>query len=247
MNAPCACSILTRMSEPTSATAFAPSRTSLVARGARLGLPIFLGYMPVGAAFGLAATAVGFTVAQATACSALVLAGAGQFIGVAALASGGNLVAALVATGVVNLRYLLFSATMAPHLKGVPRWHQVLLAHTLTDETFAVNIDDARAGRAERFSMTGVGLVSWVGWTLGTLIGAAAGSAIGDPSRWGVEFAMPAMFVALLVGQATGRRELIAGGLAATLALALSAVLAGQWPVVAAAIVAATVMTAVSK
>jgi predicted branched-subunit amino acid permease len=58
---------------------------------------------------------------------------------------------------------------------------------------------------------------------------------------------MPAMFVALLVGQATGRRELIAGGLAATLALALSAVLAGQWPVVAAAIVAATVMTAVSK
>jgi 4-azaleucine resistance transporter AzlC len=247
MNAPCACSILTRMSEPTSATAFAASRTSLVARGARLGLPIFLGYLPVGAAFGLAATAVGFTVAQATACSALVLAGAGQFIGVAALASGGNLVAALVATGVVNLRYLLFSATMAPHLKGVPRWHQVLLAHTLTDETFAVNIDDARAGRAERFSMTGVGLVSWVGWTLGTLIGAAAGSAIGDPSRWGVEFAMPAMFVALLVGQATGRRELIAGGLAATLALALSAVLAGQWPVVAAAIVAATVMTAVSK
>lgn len=212
-------------------------------RGARLGLPIFLVYMPVGMAFGLAATAAGFTFAQATACSALALAGAGQFIGVAALAGSGNLAAALIATGVVNLRYLLFSATLAPHLKGVPRWQQLLLAHTLTDETFAVNIADARAGRADRFSMTGVGLISWFGWTLGTAIGAAAGSAIGDPSKWGVDFAMPAMFIALLVGQITRRREFVAGALAAVLALALSAWLPGQWPVVAGAIAAATVMT----
>ena len=240
-----ACSILTRMLLPTAITSPAPTRRSLLLRGARLGLPIFLGYMPVGAAFGLAATAAGFTVAQATACSALVLAGAGQFIGLAALTASGNLAAALVATGVVNLRYLLFSATMAPHLKGVPRWQQVALAFTLTDETFAVNIADARKGRADRFSMTGVGAVAWIGWTLGTAIGATAGSALGDPSRWGVDFAMPAMFVALLVGQATGRREVIAGALAAATALALSTVMPGQWPVVVAAIAAATVMTAV--
>jgi 4-azaleucine resistance transporter AzlC len=240
------CSILTRM--PLSHTAeLAPTRRSLLLRGARLGLPIFLVYVPVGAAFGLAATAAGFTFAQATACSALVLAGAGQFIGVAALASSGNLAAALVATGVVNLRYLLFSATLAPHLKGVPRWQQLLLAHTLTDETFAVNIADARAGRAERFSMTGVGLISWVGWTLGTALGAAVGSALGDPSKWGVDFAMPAMFVALLVGQITRRRELVAGALAAVTALGLSTVLPGQWPLVVASIAAATVMTAAPR
>ncbi|HEY5517569.1 MAG TPA: AzlC family ABC transporter permease [Coriobacteriia bacterium] len=228
---------------PSHAVDIAPTRHSLLMRGARLGLPIFLVYMPVGMAFGLAATAAGFTFAQATACSALALAGAGQFIGVAALAGSGNLAAALIATGVVNLRYLLFSATLAPHLKGVPRWQQLLLAHTLTDETFAVNIADARVGRADRFSMTGVGLISWFGWTLGTAIGAAAGSAIGDPSKWGVDFAMPAMFIALLVGQITRRREFVAGALAAVLALVLSAWLPGQWPVVAGAIAAATVMT----
>jgi 4-azaleucine resistance transporter AzlC len=222
------------------------SRSARLLRGARLGLPVFLGYVPVGAAFGLAATAAGFTVVQATACSALVLAGAGQFIGLAALASG-NLAAALVATGVVNLRYVLFSATMAPYMHDVPRWNQSLLAFTLTDETFAINIADAREGKADRFSMLGVGVISWVGWTFGTLSGALAGSAIGDPSRWGVDFAMPAMFTALLVGQLTGRRELIAAALAAVSALALSTVLPGQWPVVAAAIVAATVMTAVPR
>ncbi|HEY5549330.1 MAG TPA: AzlC family ABC transporter permease [Coriobacteriia bacterium] len=216
-------------------------------RGAKLGLPVFLGYVPVGAAFGLAATAAGFTITQATACSALVLAGAGQFIGLAALTSSGNLVAALIATGVVNLRYVLFAATISPHLRKVPRWNQVLLAFTLTDETFAINIGDARAGRADRFSMLGVGLISWTGWTLGTLVGATAGSALGDPSKWGVDFAMPAMFVALLVGQITRRRELIAGALAAVTALALSLVLPGQWPVVVAAITAATVMTAVPR
>lgn len=239
------CSILTRMSEATAMPSQAPSRKALLMRGVRLGSPIFLVYMPVGIAFGLAATAAGFTFLQATACSLLALAGAGQFIGVNVLATGGGLVAALVATGVVNLRYLLFSATLAPHLKGVSRGHQVLLAHTLTDETFAVNIADARAGRADRFSMTGVGLVSWFGWTLGTAIGAAAGTAVGDLSKWGVDFAMPAMFIALLVGQVTGRRELVAGTLAAAAALALSLVLPGQWPVVVGAMVAATVMTVV--
>jgi 4-azaleucine resistance transporter AzlC len=224
----------------------APSAAASALRGVRLGTPVFAGYVPVGAAFGLAATAAGFTVIQAIACSALVLAGAGQFIGLAAIA-GGNLAAALVATGVVNLRYVLFSATLSPYLTDVPRWNQALLAFTLTDETFAINIADAREGKADRYSMLGVGGVSWVGWTLGTIAGALAGSAIGNPSAWGVDFAMPAMFTALLVGQVTGRRELVAGGLAAVTALALSTVLPGQWPVVAAAVTAATVMTVAAR
>jgi 4-azaleucine resistance transporter AzlC len=208
-------------------------------------MPVFLGYLPVGAAFGLAAASKGFTVLQAVSCSASVIAGAGQFIGLAALASG-SLAAALIATGVVNLRYLLFSATMAPYLADVPRWQQGLLAFTLTDETFAINIADAREGRADAYSMLGVGAIAWLGWTLGTLAGSLAGSAIGNPENWGVGFAMPAMFTALLVGQLTGRREWIAGGIAAVSALLLAQVLPGQWPVVAAAVVAATVM-AVTK
>jgi 4-azaleucine resistance transporter AzlC len=215
-------------------------------RGVRLGMPIFLGYAPVGAAFGIAAVAAGFTVVQATACSALVIAGAGQFIGLAAIA-GGNLLAALISTTVVNLRYLLFSATMAPHVSEAPGWNKALLAFTLTDETFALNMTDAREGRADRFSMLGVGAISWLGWTAGTLAGALAGSAIGDPNRWGVGFAMPAMFTALLVGQLTGRRGYVAAGLAAAAALALSAVLPGQWPIVAATVAAATVMTVVTR
>jgi 4-azaleucine resistance transporter AzlC len=231
-------------------TANAPERHDRLAhfsRGARLGLPIFLGYMPIGMAFGLAATAGGFTAWQAVACSGLVIAGAGQFIAVAALKTGAGILGALVATGIVNLRYVLFSATMTPHVRAEDPWAKLGLAFTLTDETFAINIADLREGTADRYSMLGVGAVSWVGWTLGTAIGALAGSAIGDPTAWGVQFAMPAMFTALLVGQLTGRREMLAALLAAVLALVLSAVLPGQWSVVAGAVAAATVMTAVAR
>lgn len=221
-----------------------PTAAARFLRGVGLGMPVFLGYVPLGAAFGLMAVAAGFSVLQATACSALVIAGAGQYLAIRMI-PGGDLAATLLATGVVNLRYLLFSATMAPYLAGVPRWHQGLLAFTLTDETFAINAADAREGRADRFSMLGVGVVSWVGWTLGTLVGALAGSAIGDPNAWGVSFALPAMFTALLVGQLTGRREFIAAGLAAVVALALSMAIPRDWALVTAAMVAATVMTAV--
>jgi branched chain amino acid efflux pump len=219
---------------------------SRFARGVRLGMPVFLGYMPLGAAFGLMAVAAGFDAVQATACSALVIAGAGQYLAIRMI-PGGDLAATLIATGVVNMRYLLFSATMAPHMSGVPRWHQALLAFTLTDETFAINAADAREGRADRFSMLGVGAISWLGWTLGTLLGALAGGAIGDPNTWGVAFALPAMFTALLVGQLTGRREYAAAGLAAVVALALSLVIPRDWALVAAAMTAATVMMAVSR
>jgi 4-azaleucine resistance transporter AzlC len=209
-------------------------------------MPVFLGYVPIAAAFGLAATSKGFSVLQSVACSAFVFAGAGQFIGLAALA-GGSLAAALIATGVLNLRHLLFSATTAPHLADVPRRQQWMVAFMLTDEVFAVNIADAREGRADVYSMLGVGLIAWLGWVLGTLAGALAGGAIGNPEMWGVGFAMPAMFIALLVGQLTGRREFIAGGVAAGAALLLANVLPGQWPVVAAAVLAATVMAVTER
>lgn len=215
-------------------------------RGLRLGMPIFLGYLPVGLAFGIVAKTAGFTVLQAVACSALALAGAGQFVGASLVQSGAGLASILVTNAVINLRYLLFGATIAPHLSRAPLWRQALLAQTLTDETFAVNVVDLRAGRGTPSSMTGVGLVSWVAWVGATAVGALATSAIGDPSAWGIDYAMPAMFTALLVGQIEDRRHLLAAALAVILTLLFAAVLPGSWFLVAASVTAATVVSVVS-
>ena len=72
-------------------------------------MPIFLGYLPVGLAFGIVARTAGFTVPQAVVCSAIALAGAGQFVGVSLVTAGADLVSILITNAIINLRYLLFA------------------------------------------------------------------------------------------------------------------------------------------
>lgn len=228
---------------PTAGTAAASLR-----RGARLGLPVLLGYVPIGAAFGIVATtAAGLTPLETAACSALVFAGSGQFIAARMLAAGAGALPILVATAVVNLRHVLFAATMAPHVRTVRPATLLGIGFTLTDEVFAVNATDAHEGRADGASMLAAGFTAWSGWLAGTALGAWGASLIGDPSRWGVDFAMPAMFTALLVGQLTGKRAAAAGVAAAMMALAFSTAMPREWAVIAASMAAATMATAVDR
>ncbi len=215
-------------------------------RGVRLGSPIFLGYMPVGIAFGVLATTIGFSASQAIVCSATALAGAGQFIALNLMRDRADVLAVVAATTVVNLRYVLFAATLSPHLRGMPASKQALLAFTLTDETFAVNVSDRRSGASTGASMAGVGAIAWTGWVTGTALGALAAGWIGDPSTWGMDFAMPAMFTALLIALAEDRRHVAVAAIGAALAVGLPA-LAGvgiaipsSWLIVIASVGAAT-------
>lgn len=240
---------LSREESDTSPTADAPMRR--FGRGASLGLPIFLGYVPVGLAFGVLAERLGFTTLQAVICSATALAGAGQFIALSVLSSGATAFAAIVATAVVNLRYVLFSTTMSPYLKGVAPSKQAFLAFTLTDETFAVNIADRRRGLSTVGSMAGVGAIAWTGWVLGTVLGAAGSSWIGNPERWGMDFAMPAMFAALFVALAENRRHVATGLVSGVAVLVLPLVSGGaidtSWSIVLASLAGATIATAVFR
>lgn len=190
-------------------------------RGLKAGAPIFLGYVPVGAAFGILARQLGFGTVEAVICSATALAGAGQFIALSLLAGGATAAATIAATAVVNMRYVLFSTTIAPHLKDASLAARAWLAFTLTDETFAVNLAERRAGRQSIGSMAGVGVIAWCGWVLGTAFGAAGSDLVNDPSSWGVDFAMPAMFAALFVALAEDRRHVLVGALSGAVVLAL--------------------------
>ena len=234
-----------------SATPAPASARSRFWRGTELGSPIFLGYVPLGMAFGILARTVGFSTLEAVLCSATALAGAGQFIALAVLAGGGGVAAVLVATTIVNLRYVLFAATLSPYLHGVSVPKQAGIAFTLTDETFAVNIAEHRLGLSSSASMLGVGFIAWLGWVLGTFAGAWGADRIGDPSRFGVGFAMPAMFVALFIALAEDWRHvatgIFAGGLVLILPVLSSAGLpiASSWFLVIASMVSATVAAAV--
>jgi 4-azaleucine resistance transporter AzlC len=222
-------------------------------RGVKLGLPIFLGYVPAGMAFGILARAVGFSVFQAALCSATALAGAGQFIALDVIKAAGTVAAVLVATSVVNLRYVLFGSTLSPYLHRAPTGMQGILAFSLTDETFAVNITDLREGRATLQSMAGVGAIAWTGWVLGTAIGATGAGFIGDANRFGVQFAMPAMFTALFVALAEDARQVAIGLVGAAIVVGLPLLsslgigVSQGWYVVIASMLAATIGTAVFR
>lgn len=191
-------------------------------RGVKLGAPVFLGYFPVGMAFGILAHKQGFSFLEAVLCSALALAGAGQFIALAVLAAGGSATTTLIATGIVNLRYVLFAATLSPYLKRIGISKLLWPGYTLTDETFAINVADLRENKATVGSMNGVGLVSWSGWVLGTAVGVPLAGLIGNPNAWGLDFAMPAMFAALFVTLADNRRQIITGAVSAAIVIALA-------------------------
>ena len=216
-------------------------------RGLRLGLPIFLGYAPIGAAFGIVARGLGFSPLQATICSGTALAGAGQLIALQLLGAGAGAAAVVLTTAIVNLRYVLFGAALSQHATGMSLRQQAFLAFTLTDETFAVNIDDGRRGQADFASMAGVGVIAWSGWVLGTAAGALLAGVIGDPTRFGVQFAMPAMFTALLVAQAEDRTHVLTAVAAAPFAVVLMVALPDPWYLIIAPVLAATVATAVTR
>lgn len=240
---------------PSSSGLATPSngRISRLRRGVGLGLPIFLGYAPVGVAFGIVARSEGWSTLQAVVCSATAIAGAGQFIGLSVLSAGSGVLAALSAVAVVNLRYVLFGSTLSPHLSKSALHHQAFLGFTLTDETFAVNVADIKAGTASPASMAGVGAIAWCGWVLGTLVGAAGAGWISDPSKWGVEFAMPAMFTALFVALADDWRHVVTGAFAAAVVICLPLLGQAGIPVpesayvIVGSIVASIVATAVFK
>lgn len=224
-----------------------PSQRARFVRGLKLGLPIFLGYAPIGAAFGIVARGLGFTPLQAAVCSGTALAGAGQLIALQLLGAGAGVAAVVFTTAIVNLRYILFGAALSQHVTGMPLLRQAFLAYTLTDETFAVNIDDSRRETASFASMAGVGVIAWAGWVLGTTVGALAAGAIGDPTRFGVQFAMPAMFTALLVAQAEDRTHVLTAVVAAIFAIGLMLILPDPWYLIVAPILAATVATVVHR
>jgi 4-azaleucine resistance transporter AzlC len=232
---------------PRAGHAHGTSVRSRFLRGTELGFPIFLGYVPVGIAFGILARTTGFSTFEAVICSATALAGAGQFIALAVLATGAGVAGVLVATTIVNLRYVLFAATLSPYLRGMSTPKQAGIAFTLTDETFAVNIAEHRLGLSSSASMLGVGFIAWVGWVLGTFLGAWGADWIGDPSRFGVGFAMPAMFTALFIALAEDGRHVATGILAGGVVLLLPVLssagipIGSSWFLVIASMVSATV------
>ena len=194
--------------------------------GCRDEAPLQLGVIPFGMLYGIGALAVGMPVWLAQLTSMLVFAGAAQLVIVQMLgAAAGALPMGLTAV-LLNLRHMLYSASVAEHVRHLPRRWRVLLAYLLTDEAYAVAI--LRYARPvgpgpdlRHWYFLGCGLTLWGCWQLSTALGIAFGARI--PPEWDIDFAVPLTYIALLTLLVKERAGQAAALVAALAVLALAA------------------------
>lgn len=224
-----------------SATLPAANRTeSPLASAFRQALPIILGYVPVGFAYGVLAQKSGLSGINTVLMSVLVFAGSAQLIAVGLFAAAASPLTIVATTFIVNLRHLLMSAALAPYLRKWSKPQLALFSYEMTDETFALHAGRFAKGETAPLETFGINVIAQSAWVGGTALGLAASTLITDIRPIGLDYALPAMFIALLLGQLKSRLHLLVAVTAGALSTVLMLAGLSQSHVLAATILAAT-------
>ena len=170
----------------------------LFLKGIKDGIPIALGYLSVAFGFGILAVSMGLSVLQAVGISASNLTSAGQVAGVEIIAAGGTLVEIILTQLVINIRYSLMGISLSQKLDGsFGTLQRLIVSFGITDEIFAVSY--AQKGKIKPVYMYGLILIAFLGWTSGTLVGAAAGAVLPESVMSAMGLLLYAMFVAIII------------------------------------------------
>ena len=201
--------------------------------GARAVAPMLVGVIPFGLVAGATPATTGLGGGTSIGLSTIVFAGASQLAAADALADGGSALVAVIAACTINLRLLLYSASLAPHLADVPLRRRLLMGYLLTDQAYAVSItrwtseaDAERAGGPPAPGLDhkvpyylGAAVLLWANWQVCTIVGILIGSAV--PESLPLDFAVPLVFLVLLVPAISSKPAAVAattGGLVALFA-----------------------------
>lgn len=171
--------------------------------GWRDALPTVFGYIGISMAFGIVAKAAGLSTWLIVLISALDYGGSAQFVLVTMVGSHSSIAAIVFAVFLVNARMILMSMTLAPYFNRYSLWRNIWLGTFVTDESFALGMSKVNVSQ-NRLSfpwLNTVNLVSYASWLLGTFLGAVLGELVTDLGRFGLEFAITAMFIGLLTAQ----------------------------------------------
>ena len=189
-----------------------------------------------GAAFGAAGVTADFSILQTCLLSILLFSGASQFAVVGIMGAGGAAISAIATATLLGFRNTLYGLQMAPILKvkGIKR---VLAAQITIDESTAVaTLQDNDEDRKRGFYLTGIGV--YVFWNLFTFLGALGASAIGDPSVWGLDAAVPAAFLGLIWPRIKNKVQFLVSGIAIAWALLLTPVTPAGIPIITTVVLA---------
>ena len=167
-------------------------------KGLRHGLPIGLGYLSVSFAFGIKAVSDGLLPLQAVLISMTNLTSAGQLAGLPLMVAAAPLIEMALTQLIINLRYALMSLSLSQKLdKTMTTLHRMCFSFANTDEIFAVA--SSQPGTVGKHYLYGLMVAPFLGWTLGTLLGAVAGQVLPEFVRTALGIAIYGMFLAIIL------------------------------------------------
>lgn len=210
-------------------------------KGVQRAMPVVLGYIPIGFAYGVLAGKGGLSATNTLLMSFIVFAGSAQFIAVGLFASGAGVAAVILTTFIVNLRHLLMAAALAPFLSKWKKSLQAFFAFELTDETFALHSTASASLNSCTLEALAVNVTAQLSWIFGSALGIVAAGLIGDIKPFGLDYALSAMFIGLLVGQCLDRIRLLTAIIAGIVATLLYLLGLQQSYVIVAAVISATI------
>jgi 4-azaleucine resistance transporter AzlC len=203
-------------------------------------LPVVMGYLPIGFAYGVLAINAGLTPFETIAMSVVVYAGSAQLMAVSLFQAGINPFSIIATTFIVNLRHLLFSASLAPYLERWQKSQVAAFCYELTDESFGVHSLRFERGESAAPQSLAINLTCQLAWVAGTVLGALAGGLITDVKPFALDYALPAMFIALLILQIKNKLHLVVALTGGLLSMLLWLGHVTQWNVILATLLAAT-------
>ncbi|MBL4892746.1 MAG: AzlC family ABC transporter permease [Rhizobiaceae bacterium] len=162
--------------------------------------PIALFIIPFGMAFGVAAVENGMSIMQATLMSILVFSAAAQFASLE-LWSSSSLISLLLVVLAVSARHILLGASLSPWINQLSRPKRLSALTMLSDPNFADSLSAFQKDERDIGRLVGGGLVLWIPWIIGTIIGAVVGEQLGDLDHFGIDVLMPCYFAALILAQ----------------------------------------------
>ena len=213
---------------------------SSVKKGVRETFPVMLAYMSIGTTYGLLAQQSGLGLWAALGMSVLVYAGTSQFMAVSMLQSGVEALVIIGSVFMVNFRFLLLSAAVTPHLGGWKTWKRLLMGGLITDAVFALHSLNFRRGDMDPAAAVTLNVTAYVTWVIFSLVGYNLGAMIGNPKVWGLDFALPALFVGLLLSACGNKAGIAAAVVGGAVSVKLHLMDAGGWAAFLGALAGAT-------
>ncbi len=176
-------------------------------RGMQRGIPVVLGFIPVGIAYAVMARQAGFTIAQTCGLSLSVFAGASQMMAVGMYSQGATVAAMIIATFLINFRHLIMSTCVYDRMSPTSAPLRLVSAFGVTDESFALFTTSGPSDRSVWY-LLGMNLVMYSSWNVGSLIGAVASDLLPAIVTASLGIALYAMFIGLLLPNVKGNARL---------------------------------------